>query len=307
VLEAGEWQFGVAYRHLVADEWYVGTRVVEEKAPFGKPLYLNINSVDLSVSYGVTHRLSITLTLPFSHGTHSRFYADTARHVVSAAGLGDVNVLASFWLRDPRLLQQSNVAVSFGIKTPSGNNKADDSFFLPNAPPTSRPVDQAIQLGDGGWGFMVQAQGYRALTDRASAYLFGSYLLSPRDTTDVASPIPGTPTVHLAVPDVYMVRAGVAVALAPAAGLSATLGARIDGIPQHDVIGGRDRGFRRPGYTLYIDPGVALTIGRAEVALSVPVAIQQDFQRSWIDRQRNFAGGGDLADYLVFLSFTRRW
>src|SRR3954463_13341071 len=88
-LASGEWQIGAAYRHLGADQWFVGTAVNELAAPFGKPLYLDINSLDLSVAYGVSRRISVALTLPFSYGTHSRLYADSVRHKVSGLGLGD--------------------------------------------------------------------------------------------------------------------------------------------------------------------------------------------------------------------------
>ena len=57
-------------------------------APSGQPLLLEINSLDVSVSYGLTDRWTLAATLPFSRGTHSRFYADGRRHRVSAAGLG---------------------------------------------------------------------------------------------------------------------------------------------------------------------------------------------------------------------------
>jgi hypothetical protein len=90
--------------------------------------------------------------LPFSYGTHSRFYADTARHKVSAHGLGDVNLVGNLWLLDPKVHVAGNVALGLGIKTPSGAYEFKDDFFLPNAPPVQRPVDQAIELGDGGWG-----------------------------------------------------------------------------------------------------------------------------------------------------------
>jgi len=329
---AGEWQVGVAYRRLTADEWYVGTQVNEARAPFGQPLYLNINSLDFSVSYGLSDRLSLTLTLPFSYGTHSRFYADTARHKVSAHGLGDVNLVGNLWLLDPKVDVAGNVALGLGIKTPSGAYEFKDDFFLPNAPPVQRPVDQAIELGDGGWGIMVQAQAYKQVLTRTSAYFFGAYLISPREkyalvrvktctsayffgaylispreSTEVASPIPGTPVVHLAVPDVYLARAGMAYALAPARGISLSLGGRIDGIPQGDLIGGRDNSFRRPGYSLYLDPGIALRRGDEEFTLSLPVRVHQDFQRSSIDQQRSFTGGGDLAEYLIFLGYTHRF
>jgi len=130
---------------------------------------------------------------------------------------------------------------------------------------------------------------------------------SPTAGTTIGSPIPGSPVVHLAVPDVYAARAGIAYAVAAATGLGLSLGARLDGITQSDLIGGRDSGFRRPGYTLYFDPGITYRRDRDEVTLSLPLAIAQDFQRSWIDRQRNFAGGGDLADHLIFVSLTHRW
>lgn len=65
-LKAHGWEIGVAYRHLGADQWFVGSDVRESAAPFGQPLLLGINSMDVSVSYGVTDRAGVTLTLPFA-------------------------------------------------------------------------------------------------------------------------------------------------------------------------------------------------------------------------------------------------
>src|SRR5437773_12068929 len=107
---AGEWQVGVAYRRLTADEWYVGTQVNEARAPFGQPLYLNINSLDFSVSYGLSARPNLPLTLPFSYRTHSRVHADPARHNLSAHGLGDRNLVCNLWLLDPKVRVAGNGA-----------------------------------------------------------------------------------------------------------------------------------------------------------------------------------------------------
>jgi hypothetical protein len=85
----------VAYRRLSADQWFVGSDVREAAAPFGQPLLLNIKSLDATVSYGVTDQFSSTLTLPFSYGTHSRFYTDGSRHQVAASGLGDVSLVGN--------------------------------------------------------------------------------------------------------------------------------------------------------------------------------------------------------------------
>ena len=100
-LHAGEWELGVAYRRLTADEWFVGDRVDIAQAPGGQPVRFSIHSVDVSMAYGVTDRVSLQLTVPFSTGTNSRIHPDGARRVTSATGLGDVNLIGRMWLADP--------------------------------------------------------------------------------------------------------------------------------------------------------------------------------------------------------------
>src|SRR5215469_6458487 len=127
---AGHWEIGAAFRRLSADQWFVGSQVRESAAPFGQPLLLNIYSLDATITYGVTDRLSVTLTVPFSRGTHSRFYADGKRHTVEAAGLGDIGGVANVWLGRPSTESSGNVALGFGLKSNSGNNGVVDSYFL---------------------------------------------------------------------------------------------------------------------------------------------------------------------------------
>src|SRR5256885_10080237 len=50
------------------------------------------------LSYAVTDRFSLGLTVPFVDGMQSRMYADSARHAVTALGLGDVSLIGSTWL-----------------------------------------------------------------------------------------------------------------------------------------------------------------------------------------------------------------
>src|SRR5215469_8852470 len=117
---AGHWEIGAAFRRLSADQWFVGSQVRESAAPFGQPLLLNLDSLDATITYGVTDRVSVTMTVPFSRGTHSRFYADGQRHTVKAAGVGDVSGIANVWLRKPSRESSGNVALGFGLKTASG-------------------------------------------------------------------------------------------------------------------------------------------------------------------------------------------
>src|ERR1043165_3309223 len=147
---AKHWEIGAAFRRLSADQWFVGPDGRASAAPFGHPLFLGIASLDATLPYGVQARVSVTLTVPFSRGTHSRFYADGVRHTVKAAGLGDISGIANIWLRRPSAESSGNVALSFGLKTASGNNGVVDNFFLAGGAVTKNPVDQSIQLGDGG-------------------------------------------------------------------------------------------------------------------------------------------------------------
>src|SRR5215471_7995549 len=111
---AKHWEVGAAFRRLSADQWFVGSQVRESAAPFGQPLLLNIYSVDATVTYGVTDRLSVTMTVPFSRGTHSRFYADGQRRTVEAGGLGDVSGVANIWPWRPSREYSGNVTLGLG-------------------------------------------------------------------------------------------------------------------------------------------------------------------------------------------------
>ncbi len=300
----GEWQVGLAYRRLYADKWFVGTEVDQTKTPFQRQLFLHINTLDLSLTYALSNRATATLTLPFLYGTQSRYYADLRRHEVQSLGLGDVNLIGNFWLFDPPTHLDGNLNLGLGVKTPLGSNTIRDDWWLADSSQIRHVVDQSIQLGDGGWGIIMQAQAYQRILPSTNVYFIGTYMLSTREHTDVPSPIAG---VTLGVPDVYYVRGGLAYALWPTQGLSANLGVRLDGITRRDIIGGADAHFRRPGFTLFLDPGLALRRGPDEFSLNLPVRLHQDFPQSLIDQQKSFPGGGDLADYLVYASYSRRF
>ena len=303
-LKAHQWQVDVAYRYLYTDQFYVGSEINDGAGPFGQGPSIKIHSWDFTINYGVSNRLSLALRFPFSAGTASRLFADMNRHSTAAAGLGDISAIGTVWLWDPSRHAGGNLALGFGVKTPSGDNAVSDRFFPASGPPTRAPVDQSIQLGDGGWGLIFQTQAYRAMSARTSGYVNASYLLSLREKTDVPSPIPG---VVLGVPDIYSVRVGTAYALLPERGLSLSLGPRIDGIPIRDLIAGGDHSFRRPGYSLFIDPGLTFNHGHHTFWINAPVRVHQDFKRSLADIEHNRVGGGDLAKYLLFAGYSVRF
>jgi hypothetical protein len=306
VLGAREWEVGLSYRHLTADDWFVGSEIRPEAAPGGQPNTFNIHTFDLSLAYGVSDRLGLRLTVPVTTGTNSRIHPDGTRHETSAAGIGDINLIGGYWLLDPTVPRGGNVAVGLGIKAPTGNYDVEDELGLPSGV-IRFPVHPGIQPGGGGWGILVEAQAYQRLAGDLSGYLFGSYQSSPRVATEIRF-TPTAPSSWLSVTDVYHARAGLAYALAQA-GVSVSLGARIDGIPVRDIIGG-DEGYRAPGYSLFLDPGLAISRGRGTFTASVPVRLYGTFKQNLNDQ----AGGppppgdrGDLASYLIFLGYAHRF
>jgi hypothetical protein len=52
----------------------------------------------------------------------------------------------------------------------------------------------------------------------------------------------------------------------------------LDGIPIRDFVGGSG-GFRRPGYTLYLNPGIVVSAGRNTWSINVPVRVHQNFEK----------------------------
>jgi hypothetical protein len=299
-LAAHGWRIAVGYRRLHADQLFVGTQLVSTN----QPLIINLHSVDVTASYAVTDRFNVSLTVPFVSGMQSRFYADSARHAVTAFGLGDVSLVGSTWLLDPHN-RSGNVALGLGVKAATGTHRATDAYFLKGGTSIQYPVDQSIQPGDGGWGVILQVQAYRRAFRNAVAYATGSYLINPRRLNDVAKDPGGT--VYWSVPDVYSARLGLVYAVWPDKGVSISLGGRIDGQPVRDLIAGGDAGFRRPGYSIALDPSVSLTTGPNQFTMSAPIRLGANRQASVLDQQTGKHGGGDFASSLVFVSYGRRF
>jgi len=299
-LAAHQWRIAVGYRHLHADQLFVGTQLV----PTNQPLIIDVHSVDVTTSFAVTDRFSLSLTVPFVYGMQSRLYADSARHAVTAVGLGDVSLIGSRWLLDPHN-RSGNVALGLGVKAPIGTHKATDDYFLAGGTSIQYPVDQSIEPGDGGWGILLHLQAYRRAFHNGTAYLTGSYLINPRRLSDVAKNPGGS--VYWSVPDVYSARLGLAYALWPQQGISASLGGRIDGQPVRDLIGGGDPGFRRPGYSISLDPSLSLMTGPSQLTLSAPIRLGANREASVLDLQTGKHGGGDFASTLIFASYSRRF
>jgi hypothetical protein len=302
--EAHQWQLTIGYRRLYSNEWYAGNSVHNELAPGGRAPIINISTFAVNLGYGVTSRFSLQLAVPFLTGSLSRVWPDSAWHRESATGIGDLSLMGDVWLFDPRANRTGNIAFGLGVKAPTGSNHVAGQFYTASGS-TAFVANQAIQLGDGGWGIILETQAFRQVFDQGFVYLSGSYMFSPRAQTDVKSS--PTSSQFWSVPDIYSGRVGLAYTVWPDQGLSASLGGRIDGDPVHDVFGGGDSAVRRPAYIIYLDPGLALTRGRDNFTLSVPLRLHAVRERSVLEQQSPQLPGGGFAKYLIFVGYSHRF
>jgi hypothetical protein len=320
LLLAHQWELSADYRWLRSrdGDFFVGTARTPPppalQPPGGQGMRIDVHSISLGLTYAVTDRLRIGMAVPVQTGRLSFIEDDGLRHTERVTGVGDVVVAASAWLFDSRAGPSGNMRLGLGLKMPTGEHQ-DSIVFYTKDGPARRIADPSIQPGDGGWGIILQVQGFQQVLGGAVAYLSASYLLNPKVQTEATigrpigltgDPAAGTPY-HLSVPDAYSLRSGMSVAVLPQWGLSAILGARLDGVPVEDLVNGGDANFRRPGYSVFVDPGVDLSLGANTFSLNIPVRVHADRRANLYDRIIAKHGGGNLAKYQMLVSYTHRF
>src|SRR6185312_10728453 len=122
------------------------------------------------------------------------------------------------------------------------------------------PVDQSIQLGDGGTGITAELSAFYSLTRSINLFLQGYYLVNPREQNGTSnlkgrSPTPveiANYTTVMSVPDQSSIRGGVNYQLQK---LVIMISLRYEKVPTNDLIGG-NKGFRRAATITSFEPGV---------------------------------------------------
>ncbi|WP_421809015.1 hypothetical protein [Flagellimonas sp.] len=319
LLGPGDIQIGSNYRYFKSFRHFRGTEEEPDRVANGSEVINHSHSWDFFLTYGITDRLYTSITIPTVINTRSSLYEHgrEERNTTYSRGLADIRVGVGYWLFDLEKNQNGNLALGLGLKLPTGNYNASDIFYNvgPEESPQVRPVDQSIQPGDGGFGITLDFQFYQKIAEKLFAYGGGFYLLNPRETNgtrtfrETLSPILENEAI-MAVPDQFSVRAGVSQSFSNT--ISGSLGARYEGVPVKDLIGGNE-GFRRPGNVLSIDPGIAFMKDNFSLNLNVPFAVRRDRPQSVTDQQTEEATGnprnGDaaFADYLINVGVSYRF
>jgi len=302
---AHEWQLTLAYRHLGSNEFFVGTEEKSALGPGGQAPVFSIHTVVADVAYSIDDRFRVRVSVPVSKGSLSRMWPDKVRHEQTAAGVGDVSVMGQGWILTPRTHARGNIGIGLGVKAPTGSHD-DASRFYTATSSVDFPADQTIQPGDGGWALLSEIQGFRQITERTIAYASGSYMVSPKARSDVRF-MPNSPQ-YWSVPDVYSARLGGAFSVLPDQGLTMSLGARVDGIPVHDLLGGGDDvTIKRTAYVVFADPGLSFSRDKDTFTLSVPYRMRVNRQKSLLEQRTNGLNGGGFAKYLIFAGYSHRF
>lgn len=328
LLTKGEWQASGTYQYFHSFRHFRGDIEEHERIENGTQVENLSHSVDLSLTTALTNRVSLTLNIPYLYYDRSSLYEhygnsinsnpDQLRFHTKSSGIGDTRITGSYWLFNPEKESlNGNISAGLGLKIPTGNENVQGDFHkLSDSGMDSivtKPVDQSIQLGDGGWGFSVEVQGFWKLFNKGWGYFNGFYLFNPesvnktltRGTLDGANPI----IAYHSVADQFAASLGLNYGIWPEAGLSISLGGRIEGVPSHDVIGDSN-GYRRPGYVVAMEPGLSYMYRHFNLNFNMPIALYRNRTKSVYDLSDptgNRHGDAAFADVLYRVSLVYRF
>lgn len=329
LLTKGQWQASANYRYFRSYKHFRGSHEEKERVELGTEVINLTHALDLGLSYSLSNRLSVSATLPIISYDRSSLYEhygnsttanpEQKRFHTGAFGIGDLRLSGAYWLLNPEKHTKTNISVGVGIKLPTGNENVNDEFHKRKATDGTdsivvKPVDQSIQLGDGGVGVSLEVQAFTSLSERFLLYFSGFYMSNPRETnktlTRGGTVATGEPlTAYHSVADQMAGRLGVNYVVWPAKGLAINAGGRMEGVPAKDLIGGSE-GFRRPGYVVSAEPGLSFQRRNTFVTFNVPVALYRNRVKSVFDLadptgQRH--GDAAFADYSINIGLTWRF
>lgn len=310
-----KWMLSLSGRYFKSFRHFVGTEEQKQRLEQGTEVINHSFTFDLTLTRNLSKGWSIALDVPVVSNARSSLYehggnsGKNPRHSTHSFGIGDIRFAVYRWLWDPALMHKGNIQVGLGLKLATGDYKYQDYFIKNDTTRILGPVDQSIQLGDGGTGFTTEINAFYNFSEYFGVYGNLYYLFNPREQNGVSTARGGIASASaiqygtdvMSVPDQYMIRAGVS---GTYENFTLSAGVRDECQPSKDLIGG-SRGFRRPGYIISIEPGLSYQFKKATVYAYVPFAVKRDRTQSVADKLQTEATGvyrqGDaaFADYLV--------
>jgi hypothetical protein len=306
---ADKWDLSENYEHFRSYLDFVGSKDNTASRNAATNQVINVvDQYDTALSYSFDLRDTVSVDIPYFSATRSQLVSGLGRFKTQDHNLGDLRVGISRWLINPASNPMWNISVGVGLSVPTGKSNVKD-YFHTKTGLVQENVDQSIQAGLGGWGDIGEFSAYCRLGSKTSLYASGFYMVTPQDTngTRTQSAITSE-TAYNSIYDQYELRVGVNQQLYRFSHgtLDGSLGGRWEGVPSDDLIGKSD-GFRRPGYVLSIEPGLAYVLPHDSVTLNVPVAEYMNRTQSYPDTLTGGHGDAFFAKFLVLITYSHRW
>ncbi|HEV8270782.1 MAG TPA: hypothetical protein VGQ04_05710, partial [Chitinophagaceae bacterium] len=252
--------FNITNRYFEASKSFRTDTVVSDTLVTNRIYTLNFSIIRL-----LKNGWSITLNVPIAansrnNGADHMGPLSYPKHTTHAFGLGDIRLTVYKWLLNPSENRKGNIQAGLGIKLPTGDFKYQDYFYRKADSTVLAPVDQAIQLGDGGTGITTELSAFYSLGRKINLYFQGFYLINPREQNGVSNLKGRAPTrdqtanntTVMSVPDQYSLRGGANFQFQK---IILTAGLRYEKVPENDLIGG-NKGFRRAATIASVEPGI---------------------------------------------------
>ena len=289
----------VTNRYFEASSTFRGDKFITDTLVTNRIYTLNISVLRiLNNGWSLGFSVPVSANSRNNGGDHKGF-GTLPRYTTRSFGLGDIRFTVYKWLLDPAVNKKGNIQASLGLKFPTGDFRYQDYFTRNDSTKVLAPVDQSIQLGDGGTGITAELSAFYSLNKTINIFVHGYYLINPREQNGVsnlkgrnATPpeIINNITV-MSVPDQYSFRGGANLQFQK---IVLTAGLRYEKVPTEDLIGG-NKGFRRAASITSVEPGVTYKMKKTLVFVNIGLP----FKRNIIQNTENNMTPAGFADYLV--------
>jgi len=290
--------FNVTNRYFEASSTFIGEKYITDTLVTNRIYTLNISALRL-----LNNGWSIGISLPVSANSrnNSRDHGgpQTPRHTTRAFGLGDLRFAVYKWLLDPIACKRANIQVGLGLKLPTGDFRYQDYFVRNDSTKVLAPVDQAIQLGDGGTGITAELSAFYSINKAVNLFVSGFCLINPREQNGVSNLKGRNPTqaeiknntTVMSVPDQYTFRGGANFQFEK---IAVTAAVRYEKVPVNDLIGG-NKGFRRAASIASAEPGITYIMKNvlAYVYTGIP------FKRDIVQNAENNMTPAGFANFIL--------
>jgi len=296
---------GDKYIFNITNRYFEATKSFRGDKSFSDTLVTNrIYTMNISVSRIFDHGWMLSLSVPIAansrnNGADHKGPLSFPKYTTRSFGLGDIRFTVYKWILDPASHRRGNIQAGLGIKLATGAYDYQDYFVRNDSTKVLAPVDQAIQLGDGGTGITTELSAFYSINKSINLYIQGYYLINPRDQNGVSNlkgrnPTPqqiANNTTVMSVPDQYSVRGGVNFQVQK---FVLTTGIRYEKVPVNDLIG-ENKGFRRAASITSLEPGASYRMRSALVFAYVGLP----FKRNIVLNSQNDMTPAAFADWVI--------